>query len=435
MSKWKEFDRASCAAPAGGWKNSDLEMLKKQRGVLWDIVQQMGRNLMNGTDIMRTAFPVYINDPRSYLDVIADGWCYAPVFLTRAAALSDPVERLKLVVCFVMSGLLNTCSAAKPFNPVLGETFQGEFADGTQIFTEQSCHHPPVTSWQVFGPANSYRMYGYGEWTASFHGNSVTGHQRGRHVVEFPSDGQQIVYTLAKAQVHGVMWGDRIIEYDGDLSFDDAANGLSCKIQLPVPGTQGGWFSSRKLPTDHFAGEVIQTKDGKSTTLSQCMGSWLGAIEWDGKQYWHHSEPKHRHRSQPKERLLASDCSFRPDICLLRDGDATKAAEKKTELEERQRADRRLREVRTAAREGNGASVSSAVDAADSGDGLSMSKGKKSHKSSHSISVAAAAAASDSPAAESAADTPTKGKKGHKSSNSISGSTDGASADSRKGKK
>jgi len=57
----------------------------------------------------------------------------------------------------------------------LGETYEARFEDGTMIYCEQSSHHPPVTNWQVFGPKKEYQVFGYGEWTAGFRGNTVIG--------------------------------------------------------------------------------------------------------------------------------------------------------------------------------------------------------------------------------------------------------------------
>lgn len=43
------------------------------------------------------------------------------MFLTRASEVRDPVERLKLVVTFVIAGLHRGLRQKKPFNPILGE--------------------------------------------------------------------------------------------------------------------------------------------------------------------------------------------------------------------------------------------------------------------------------------------------------------------------
>ncbi len=44
--------------------------------------------------------------------------------------------------------------------------------------------------------------------------------------MEFP-DGTVITYSLPWMNVHGIMYGDRIIEYDGTMDFRDEKNGLT----------------------------------------------------------------------------------------------------------------------------------------------------------------------------------------------------------------
>ena len=44
--------------------------------------------------------------------------------LNAAAAEQDPVDRMKYVVAFALSGLCRQVSFHKPFNPILGETYQ-----------------------------------------------------------------------------------------------------------------------------------------------------------------------------------------------------------------------------------------------------------------------------------------------------------------------
>jgi len=41
----------------------------------------------------------------------------------------------------------------KPFNPLLGETWQAEQANGgCRIFMEQISHHPPISAFEMIGP-------------------------------------------------------------------------------------------------------------------------------------------------------------------------------------------------------------------------------------------------------------------------------------------
>jgi hypothetical protein len=40
----------------------------------------------------------------------------------------------------------------KPLNPVLGETCEAYGQDGSNIYLEQSCHHPPISHFIIEGP-------------------------------------------------------------------------------------------------------------------------------------------------------------------------------------------------------------------------------------------------------------------------------------------
>jgi len=222
----KTFDRIPEAeGHAGGYKFKDD--FAEQRGIVWDFFKQIATNLNQAKNLVSLSLPVRIFEPRSYLERITDSWCYATELLYKAALEKDPVERLKLIICFAIGGLHNTCRQKKPFNPILGETYEASYEDGAQIFCEQVSHHPPVTAWQVFGPGNSYKFYGYGEWVASFSVNAVSGQQKGRHVIEF-QDGSKIVYNLPQVVLQGVLWGERVMNYEGTINFIDEKKWYRC---------------------------------------------------------------------------------------------------------------------------------------------------------------------------------------------------------------
>ena len=48
----------------------------------------------------------------------------------------------------MIGGLRRQTSTLKPFNPILGETYQAEYSRGLRVYAEQISHHPPVSSWQ-----------------------------------------------------------------------------------------------------------------------------------------------------------------------------------------------------------------------------------------------------------------------------------------------
>ena len=61
-------------------------------------------------------------------------------------------------VAFVIGGLRRQTSTLKPFNPILGETYQGQYSSGLRVYAEQISHHPPVSSWQVEDAAGKVRL-------------------------------------------------------------------------------------------------------------------------------------------------------------------------------------------------------------------------------------------------------------------------------------
>jgi len=339
-----DWDRVPEAAPTGGWRVLDEKAVQDQRGVVWDLIKQLGQTITQGISLTRIAIPIYIAEPRSYLQMVADGWCYGPVYLQKAAETNDPIERMKNVVTFAIAGLSNTCTAKKPLNPLLGETFEATFADGTEIFCEQVSHHPPVTNWEVFGPNQAYKFYGSGELHASFRGNSIRGHQEGLHVVSF-ADGSKICYKLPEAWVRGIMFGERIIEYEGTITFHDKQNKVFAEVKLnPEPG---GWFTWSKKPSDYFVGGIFTyaATPQQRKQVSTIEGSWLGCVVFDKTFYWNWKDSTPKYAPIPVANPLPSDCRFRGDIIKLLEGDITAASDAKFELETKQRAEAALRKA------------------------------------------------------------------------------------------
>jgi hypothetical protein len=350
------------AAPNGGYICTlSEEDLASQRGVIWDLVKSFGKNIVAAKELTSISMPVRLFEPRSYLERLSDGWWSAPMYLNKAAHTSDPVERLKLVMTFAVSGFFNTVEnqKGKPFNPILGETFQATFEDGTRIYAEQASHHPPITCWQVFGPEECYHFYGYGEWSASFRGNSVKGHQAGPNIINF-ADGGCITYSLPEAHVGGIMFGERIIEYLGTIDFRDEQNGLACDL-LINPNDQklfSSFFSSKKkVPTDYLRGEIVRFKnqedlkkpkhkvpESEYEVLSKVQGSWLSCIEFDGERFWEWNDSKLKiYTPILVDNPLPSDSRFREDVQYLAKGDLENAGEFKRKYEQKQRREAALR--------------------------------------------------------------------------------------------
>jgi hypothetical protein len=332
--------------PSGGLKWKDEAELKRQRGVAWDLIKSVGSNILEGKDLVNTSLPIYLFEPRSFLERLTDIFAYAPCFLRKAAHVNDPAERMKYVVAFAITGLHLLTTNKKPFNPILGETYQAKFFDGTEVACEQTTHHPPACNWQMVPPDKSFHYWGNGIWSASCRGNTIKGYQKGPHNVEFP-DGCQISWSLPDILLKGIMWGERVMEYLGVMTFVDHSNHLQCDIEFNPEGK--GFFRSMfgkaKQPSDYFRGEIYRTtskKKSEKDVVYELEGSWLEYLDVGGERLWDikmvpsgvipHSDP------------LPSDSRFREDLmALLNNEDVERAKECKIMLEERQRHDERVR--------------------------------------------------------------------------------------------
>ena len=65
-------------------------------------------------------------------------------------------------------------------NPVIGQTLQASYPDGTQIYCEQISHHPPISYFLVIGPEDSYRYIEYYAFEANAGLNTMTLTNKGR---------------------------------------------------------------------------------------------------------------------------------------------------------------------------------------------------------------------------------------------------------------
>ena len=116
----------------------------------------------------------------------------------------------------------------------------------------------------------------------------------------------------------------------GDIEIDDKKNNIKCLIKL---GTVSG------QPTDFLEGMIIEDK---KRIVSRLKGTYLGYLEFDGVRYWDAREAQ----SFPLiiKKVLPSDSDYRDDLIHLQNDEIEPAQAAKERLEERQRADRRLRE-------------------------------------------------------------------------------------------
>ncbi|KAL0490048.1 oxysterol-binding protein [Acrasis kona] len=347
LNKVGDDGRFIDALPEGGYPFTDEEDIKKQRKGMWDIMKKLGTNLVEGKDLVSVSLPVYLFEPRSFLQRLTDTWAYYDQYLPIAAKTDDPILRLALVISFGISGLHQTCIAKKPFNPILGETFEAVYTiDNTELFVEQISHHPPITTWEMKG--EGYSFTGQAGYQANIRANALKASQLGPNIIRLPKYDTTIIYEQPIVWLKNVMFGSRVMEYYGNMKFEDRASGLTCDVKFnpDEKGFIGRWFgSSKKSPSDTVRGEI---KDSYDQVVGTIEGSWLGYVDFTDsasgqtKRLWSigHNMPNY---PQAIPNPLPSDSRFRPDAIALAQEDLELSQQIKEELENKQRREKRLR--------------------------------------------------------------------------------------------
>lgn len=114
---------------------------------------------------------------------------YAPILLEPALNMST-IDRFLNTVIFGMTNSPLYLEMEKPFNPILGETFQCSI-NGCPAYAEQISHHPPVAAFMLVG--RGYTVSAQIESKMKLNINSGAGSNYGVYRIKF-NDGEEICY-------------------------------------------------------------------------------------------------------------------------------------------------------------------------------------------------------------------------------------------------
>jgi len=348
--------------PDGTFEMINKVHLKKQKQVLGFLMKQFGSNLFLGKPINGVSLPVTIFEPRSILERQANSFMYAPHFLGLGGQTPSSLEQFKMVVAYFISSLHTQINPQKPFNPILGETFQG-MIDNCPIYAEQISHHPPITAFQMVG--ENFTIHGNLEFTATISFNTVKSRKVGFLTTTFKNSNSVIIGQYPSAVMHGTAMGKRTFEFSDKVYLFDIGNKYYAEINF---GSANLHYSKgkQKHHKDNFSGfiwsindvfvrklqENVRTdreitlkfkeKDHAFSKIATIEGSWLEYLKIDNRIIWKYGTywPS---KLQYAENALPSDSNYRLDILYLRAEDEEKSQKAKQNLEEYQRRDRKLR--------------------------------------------------------------------------------------------
>ncbi|KAI7732527.1 hypothetical protein M8C21_018864, partial [Ambrosia artemisiifolia] len=145
--------------------------VEKEKGVsLWSMIKD---NV--GKDLTRVCLPVYFNEPISSLQKCFEDLEYS-YLLDRAyqhGKEGNSLQRLLNVAAFAVSGYASSEGRhCKPFNPLLGETYEADYPEkGVRFFSEKVSHHPTLIACHCDG--RGWKFWGDSNIRTKFWGRSI----------------------------------------------------------------------------------------------------------------------------------------------------------------------------------------------------------------------------------------------------------------------
>ena len=309
---------------------------------------------LNVLDILNFSRPARLTTPLTVHQCCGNEWVRTDLLEKAYQIKNDPIERMKYLLAFAVSGVHQgpmICRSRAPFNPILGETYQAvNENDGSRLYLEQTEHHPPTFNFSVVGPYNHFQFNGFGTIDAHLTTiNMIKGERIGKTLLKF-DDGSLFTFSTFKTRISGIIMGDRIYNYYGDLVIKDYKNKVECIMTLSDEVQQGmlsKLLYGKENPQYDESIAVIkqvnpQTKDKE--VKAKGYASWLGQVIFDDKTYWSIFDPEQKWTQTGIDFILPSDSTKREDLIALAKGDIDDAQEKKGKLEQLQREDQKKRE-------------------------------------------------------------------------------------------
>ena len=211
--------------------------------------------------------------------------------------INNPIEQLKYTACFALTKFYLSGAQLKPFNPIIGETFQANIGN-SHFYLEQTSHHPPISNFYGFG--RNYKIYGWNESSAETGPNSVEILYKGNMIVEY-QNGTKNTVIYPSMKLGGTMIGQRILKFKGKVVIIDKENDLICIAKIDPDERKGiEKISKKKLSFPDYVKGVI-TSLSKNITVrrkqyhvinkqkfifSILEGEFTNKISFDGNTYW-----------------------------------------------------------------------------------------------------------------------------------------------------
>ncbi|KAI9849092.1 MAG: hypothetical protein M1837_005322 [Sclerophora amabilis] len=316
-----------------------------------------------GKDLSTISMPVSANEPTSLLQRASEQMEYSSLLDAAAQFSPGTAERLLFVTAFAVSGFsvnrVKERAIRKPFNPMLGETFESIREDRGYRFIAEKISHRPVRM-ACHAESKDWAFTQSPMPTQKFWGKSAELITEGRARVLISSNRECFSWNSATCFLRNIIAGEKYVEPVSTMTVINETTGQKATVTFKAKGM----FSGRSEEV------VVQAfdRDGSDLPLG-LAGKWTSSLSFTSNGAVTSGKPPmwtvgdlvdnaqaryglttfaaslNEVTSIERDQLPPTDSRLRPDQRAAEGGDLDRAELLKAQLEEQQRLRRKQLEV------------------------------------------------------------------------------------------
>ncbi|ODV71690.1 oxysterol-binding protein related protein OSH3 CYBJADRAFT_169307 [Cyberlindnera jadinii NRRL Y-1542] len=311
-----------------------------------------------GKDLSTISMPVTYNEPLTILQKFSEMFEHGDILNQAATETNQDLRTLK-VAAFAVANLGSFRSKQrnmrKPFNPILGETY--ELVDenvGFRMIGEKVSHKPQIFAFHC--ESSLWELSFSVSPDQKFWGKSIELVNNGTLTLVFKATGEILKWSQPTTIVKNIIAGDRYTEPSNNVIVT-SSSGMKSVVEFKKP-TSGMFSTPRceevKIKVMDKAGKKseyyaegkwtneITIKKGNDSKFSETIYEASELLRDESSKWGFSIYASNLNQITliEKGKIPFTDSRLRPDVRMYEDGDVDGASEMKLALEQRQR-DRR----------------------------------------------------------------------------------------------
>ncbi|GMP49342.1 hypothetical protein CsSME_00016358 [Camellia sinensis var. sinensis] len=227
-------DDAEEEAQRGRWK-------QEERDSYWKMMHKY-----IGSDVTSmVTLPVLIFEPMTMIQKMAELMEYS-YLLDQADECEDPYMRLVYASSWAISVYYAYQRTWKPFNPILGETYEMVNHGGMTFIAEQVSHHPPMSAGHAENEHFTYDVTS--KLKTKFLGNSLDVYPVGRTCITLKRDGVVLDLVPPPTKVNNLIFGRTWVDSPGEMIMTNLTTGDKVVLYFQPCG----WFGYVDVSLSNF---------------------------------------------------------------------------------------------------------------------------------------------------------------------------------------